>query len=226
MPKYLTEEEKMVKHDLIFNTAIVMFDESSYGEITMNNLAKRCGIAKGTIFKYYATKETLFTCILYKEYSDWVEEEIKELKKIVIFDCESYIKFIHTQTNNVLNKRNRFVRLTSIKRTILDKNIDVEFFSEKMGNLMDQIKEIARLTNCKMNYVSEDEIYDFYQARHIAIVGAYNLGVSEYNTKRLIEINKKSLVSFDIEESILKCIDYYIWGLFYKNKEENKNGKI
>jgi AcrR family transcriptional regulator len=192
----------------------------------MNNLAKRCGIAKGTIFKYYPTKETLFTCILYKEYSDWVDEEIKELKKIKNFDCESYIEFIHKQTKNVLNKRHRFVRLTSIKRTILDKNIDVEFFSEKMKNLINQIKEIARLTNCKLNYVSEEEIYDFYQARHIAIVGAYNLGISEYNTKKLIEIDKKFLTSFDIEESVLKCIDYYILGLFYKNKEENRNGKI
>lgn len=215
MPRYLTAEEKKERYDLIFNNAVEMFDASSYGEITMSNLAKKCNIAKGTIFKYFKTKETLFSLILYSEYDKWVQEETMELEKHREFSCESFIEFTTKRTETIFSKHLRLVRLTAIKRTILDKNIDINIYASEVEKFQKQMKNVAAIAAGKTNEISADDMFEFYQAWHISVSGSYNLGVSKLNTKRLGEINLSELAAFNIEAAVINCVRRYLRELFF-----------
>ncbi|NLY81837.1 MAG: TetR/AcrR family transcriptional regulator [Clostridiales bacterium] len=215
MSKQLTEAEKASKEKLILGTAREMFREMNFGDITMSKLAKRCDVAKGTVFRYFETKETLFSIILYDEYAKWIEDEAEELKKVKSFTKESYKEFILEQTEKVVNERDLLVRLISIKRTILDNNVNVNALVKGMDNLTKGIKMLSVETASRMDFLDVMDIFDFYEARHVFIVGSYNLATSINNRDRLKEINEQELIQIDFVRLVLKTTESQLKALLY-----------
>jgi AcrR family transcriptional regulator len=48
----------------ILQAAVEEFAEYGFGAAKIENIAKRCGVAKGTVYLYYATKEDLFEALV------------------------------------------------------------------------------------------------------------------------------------------------------------------
>lgn len=204
MTKIMSKEEKQKKEQTIINNAKEMFDESDFSAITMNALAKRCNMAKGTLFNYFPTKETLFAIILYKEYSEWRTHELEEIEKHDSFTKESYKEFILNQTKYILKYQKRLIRLTSMKRAIINKNIAPEILADEIDGLDKAIHQLSKLTEQKVDFLKEKEIYNLYVARHVIMTGVYNLATSPNNIQRLAEINKNNLAVIETDETILK----------------------
>lgn len=210
MPKIISEEEKKLREQFILERAIEMFETLNFSELTMNALAKKCKIAKGTLFLYFPTKETLFAKLLYKEYSQWGMHELEELKKQATFTKDSYKKFIIDQTKYLLKERMRMIRLVSMKQSIIDKNVAPEILAEEIEGLNKTVHVLSKMTQKKMNFLTEDKIYNLYMARHVIIIGAYELATSPYNIKKLAEINKTNLAVIETEEIVLKMTQEYL----------------
>lgn len=213
MPRYLTDEEKNRKRQLIFDNAISMFDHMLFREITISSLAKKCKIAKGTIFKYFDTKETLFSFILYGEYEKWAEEELKFLNSREKFTKDEFIKYAEMRTEYIFNNHIRLVRLTSIKRTILDKNIDSKIFAKQVEKFTGQIAEVAKVASEKTQEISYRDMFEFYQAWHMAVVGSYNLGMSRENIDKIKKegVSQKHII--DVKRTAVRSISNYLKGL-------------
>jgi len=215
MPKQLTEAEKAFKKNLILDEARKMFSEMNFADITMSRLAMRCGIAKGTVFKYFETKETLFSAILYEEYAKWIESEAEELKKIKSFTKESYRQFILENTKKVLDERQLLIRLISIKRTILDYNVNINELVKGMDEMTKGVKMLSVETSSRMDFLDVMDIFELYESRHVVIVGSYNLALSINNRDKLKEINEQRLIQIDFERLVLKTTDSQLKALLY-----------
>lgn len=210
MPKILSEEEKKKREQLILENAIKMFDSSSFSEITMNALARKCNIAKGTLFNYFPTKETLFARILYNEYTEWGAHELEAIKEHDTFTKESYKKFILEQTKYLLKYRMRMIRLVSMKRSIINKNIAPEILADEIEALDNTIHQLSLITERKIDFLTESKIYNLYMARHVIITGAFDLATSPHNIEKLMEINKTNLAVVEFESTVLKMTEEYL----------------
>lgn len=210
MPKILSEDEKLKKEQIILEYAKEMFDTSDFSAITMNALAKRCNMAKGTLFNYFPTKETLFAIILYKEYSEWGIRELEELEKFDSFTKESYKEFVLNQTKYLLEHQKRLIRLVSMKRAIINKNIAPEVLAEEIEGLDKTIRRLSLITEQKIDFLNEEEIYHLYMARHVIMTGAYNLATSPHNIQKLSEINKNNLAVIETDATVLKMTGEYL----------------
>lgn len=210
MPKILSEDEKNKREQLILENAMELYDSSSFSEITMNALARKCNIAKGTLFNHFPTKETLFARILYSEYSEWGAQELEAIKKHDTFTKESYKKFILDQTKYLLKYRMRMIRLVSMKRSIINKNVAPEILAEEIEVLDKTIHQLSLITEQKINFLTENKIYNLYMARHVIITGAYDLATSPHNIEKLMEIKKTNLAVVEFESTVLKMTDEYL----------------
>lgn len=219
MPRFLTAEEKQQKYNLIFGNAVDMFDHMLFREITMSKLAKKCNIAKGTIFKYFKTKENLFSFILYSEYDTWVEEETEALNSHDEFTAEEFIEFAKYRTKEIFKNHMRLVRLTSIKRTILDKNIEPKLYAELVTKFTLQMKGVAELAASKIKGITLNEMFLFYEAWHMAVVGSYNLGMSTENIKKIKDIGIDNIHTIDVADTAVNSVSYYLRGLIFKKGE-------
>lgn len=91
------EEVKAEKREYIINAALEVFTQYGYDKASTSDIAKRAGIAKGSVFNYFGDKETLYIYLY-----DYSEERVKSylLDKMNfshpdIFYCiESYIPLL------------------------------------------------------------------------------------------------------------------------------------
>lgn len=51
--------------------ALATFGETSYDAVTMTSVAERAGLAKGTLYLYFGTKEDLFLSVVEDRLGDW-----------------------------------------------------------------------------------------------------------------------------------------------------------
>lgn len=86
----------------IIQTAAKLFSNKSYHDVTMDQIAQEVGVAKGTIYLYFDSKEKLYLEILedtYEEIESILEKEIaksdpapQKLKKILGLIFQFYIQ--------------------------------------------------------------------------------------------------------------------------------------
>ncbi|CAB3390321.1 conserved protein of unknown function [Kyrpidia spormannii] len=50
--------------DLIYQGAVEVFSKRGFGDTTMDAIAEQCGVAKGTLYYNFKTKEELFTYVM------------------------------------------------------------------------------------------------------------------------------------------------------------------
>ncbi len=61
------------RRQAILTAAAGLFDRAGYGEVTMEAIARRCRLAKGTVFLYFPTKEAVFLDLLDGLLAEWMD---------------------------------------------------------------------------------------------------------------------------------------------------------
>ena len=86
---------------LILSRAKEILYNEGFKKFSMRNLSKKCGIALGTIYNYYSTKEELIIEMM----TDYWKENFYILEDIVNSDDTLYIKL-----NEIFNKLSIFIK--------------------------------------------------------------------------------------------------------------------
>lgn len=77
------DEDKLARRQLILGTALALWARQPYIEITMSGVAQAAGLAKGTLYLYFQTKEELFLAALEQLLWTWfggVEAQLAALE--------------------------------------------------------------------------------------------------------------------------------------------------
>ena len=69
-----TVEQKTAKADAIAAAALSLQREVRFEDWTVSQVARRAGVAKGTVFLYYETKEALGLAVVQQLLGDWLDE--------------------------------------------------------------------------------------------------------------------------------------------------------
>ena len=81
---------------LIFKSAIRIFSESGYRGATMDDIAANAGLAKGTLYYHFASKEEIFNFIV-EEGLKILQNQVIEVQSINITPIEKLIKICRIQ---------------------------------------------------------------------------------------------------------------------------------
>ncbi|WP_369810527.1 TetR/AcrR family transcriptional regulator [Guptibacillus hwajinpoensis] len=92
----LTDKQKR-----IVEAAIEMFSEKGFAASSTSEIAKRAGVAEGTIFRHYKTKKELLLAIVTPVMGNLVAPFIvKDLEKVLEKDYEFYEEFLEAMVRN------------------------------------------------------------------------------------------------------------------------------
>jgi AcrR family transcriptional regulator len=116
-----SEEQKHYRQQTIVQMAWQMFREMPYQTITMAEIAEKSGLAKGTVYLYFRTKEELFLHIQEEQLRDWFTEINSKLE-----NAAPDIKTVSKLISDSLERRPELVRLLAMLHNILEQNIDYE----------------------------------------------------------------------------------------------------
>ncbi|MGR5688232.1 HTH-type transcriptional repressor Bm3R1 [Thomasclavelia ramosa] len=139
----------MNKKDIILKNALIIFNENGYVGTSINDVAKKSGIAKSTIFHYFKNKEDLFNQVFLKskiafaktnthflfgtdrdeliEILEFQNKHIEELKFFNQFEYSKYIsedskriaQKIHEETINYIKNEQKNNRMVDLDPTFI-----------------------------------------------------------------------------------------------------------
>jgi AcrR family transcriptional regulator len=66
-------DQKEIRRKAILSGAAALFSSRPYGALRMADLARLLGLAKGTLYLYFPTKEALFLAVLQEEMGGWFQ---------------------------------------------------------------------------------------------------------------------------------------------------------
>ena len=73
MRKPMTPSMRLKKEQHMKDTLYKLLMKDHYENITMDQVGKACGVAKGTLFNYFPTKESLFLGLLDEKMDGWYQ---------------------------------------------------------------------------------------------------------------------------------------------------------
>ncbi len=85
-----TETDKSARREAILTVVTQSLENRSLNGVTMAEIAQRCGLAKGTLYLYYETKEELFLATLENELSAWYESITSDVRRKGVLDARSF----------------------------------------------------------------------------------------------------------------------------------------
>ena len=197
MAKILEKSNKQtVKQKKIIEVAITSFAEKGYSNTSTSEIAKQAGVAEGTIFKHYGTKENLLLSIMVPFLKDFFPAMVDELIGELMNDKYSFEEFLRALITN----RSAFL---SENREIFQVFIKEMFYKEELRNeLLPNVLEIGSNHLIKVIEVFKQrgEIKDISNEvilkMLITVIGG--MFISNF-----VLLNKHSISENEIEEVVL-----------------------
>ena len=197
MAKILKKTNKQtVKQKKILEVAIATFAEKGFSNTSTSEIAKKAGVAEGTIFKHYGTKENLLLSIMIPFLKGFFPTMANELMGELMKDQYSFEDFLRA----LLTNRRVFF---SENREIFQIFIKEMFYKEELRNeLLPHVFEIGSYHLMKVietfkqrGEIKEDIPNESVLKMLITVIG----GVFISN---FVLLNKHSISENEIEEAI------------------------
>src|SRR5512146_559065 len=136
----ISSEEKLERRQAILVAALELLAEADYQEINISSIARKAGIAKGTIFLYFRTKEELFLQLQIAEYKSWFNDINNRIHVLLQQEKKGSVdKFVQTVVASAVDHPT-LIRLTPILHVTLERNIDYKTALEFKRFLLNEIQ--------------------------------------------------------------------------------------
>lgn len=136
----MRDDQKLVRRQAILDTAWQLFLETSYPAITMADVAEQAGLAKGTLYLYFATKEELFLALLETHFTAW----FADLEgRLALIGAHGDAQQIGAAVAASLGARPGFSRLLALLHSVLEQNIAVEHVAAFKTMLLEGINRLG-----------------------------------------------------------------------------------
>jgi AcrR family transcriptional regulator len=133
------------RREALLRAAAARFDSADVGSIRMADVAVDAGVAKGTVFLHFSTKEALFLALCEQELFAWLDELDERLRAL----GPSTAATVAATLTATLLPRRRLCRLLSILAAVLERNVDLELivgWKQRLGARL--LVTGARLEGC------------------------------------------------------------------------------
>lgn len=191
-------DDKERKRDLLLEAAMELFDRATdMEEISMERIAARAGVAKGTLYLYFRTKEEIFLEIHRQDYAAWFEAFTAYLRESPAgLPPERLVDWVVAS----LRENERFMRIHALVAAALEKNVGFEsarrFKSTLRASVLAAAPELARVLELK----DEARVFALLTHFHALLIGLWNF--SHPN-----EVIREVLASD--EEFAILALDFY-----------------
>jgi len=214
MKRAMTESAKAEKARMILDIAREMYQHGKFEAIKMSDIAKAAKVSNGTLFYYYSTKEILFMEMLFLEYEERFRNFLNLLLPFETMSYEEFKAFFLGEMAGILEQDSVFIRLSAIKNTILEKNIDEETAVKASTALYASLEPIVELLTERVSFLNAEFFFNLLVAQNAIIVGYVNTAsMPEVMVKAIVDQKLKHF-KIDFKENALTAMEYFLDGLY------------
>jgi len=160
-------QDKLARREAILEVAARVLSRSQFARVTMAQIAEHCGLAKGTLYLYFATKEELFLATLEDELAAWFDELGRELLGRGSLTATEFADTVVTS----LGARERLADLLPLLHTVLEHNIAPEVALRFKRMLVGKLEAGGALAESVLVGLPRGRGIDLLLRTHALVVG-------------------------------------------------------
>jgi len=176
-------EAKERRREAILQASSRLLDEGGFDEVTMVRVARAAGIAKGTTYLYFRTKEELFLALLSVEYDRWFEVVRSALARTAHGSPPDEVAATLVEG---LRGRKRFLMLMEKLHVVFERDVAHEPALAFKAQLRDQILATAEVLAGAAN-ITPHEASRLLLRMHALVVGLRQMTRPSPAAMRVIE---------------------------------------
>lgn len=204
------EDQKIARRQAILNGARQLFMEADFFDVSMATIAKRSGLAKGTVYLYFKTKEEIFLNLSTEELESWLGAFEKRLEKQTQpLDNAEFLDLLRSDFAD----RKLMQRLVSLLHLVLEKNIPYEeAFAFKL-NLKVRMTKLSALVEQSLPYLEKGQGFALLSMLHCLVVGFGQMADPSPVLKEVLEHPEMAPFRVDLDKNIFETFSLILEGI-------------
>lgn len=142
-----SEEQRTTRRRAILGTAAGMLDEMSVAEVSLNELARRVGLAKSNVLRYFESREAVLLELLDDFLGSWLSELAKTLAAGIAAHAAQEVRAVQLATilSQSLADRPVLCGLFGAQAGVLERNVSVEVVKRHKRASIAKLAEMSEL---------------------------------------------------------------------------------
>ena len=215
--------QKEERRQAILDTARQLFQTTSYEAVTMSGVAEAAGLAKGTVFLYFKTKEALFLALLEQQLESWFAAVDAGL---LAMRDQSSIPQITALLCDQLESRPGLTRLLAILHTLLERNISVEEALHFKYMLKDHFERTGALLETCLPFLHPGEGAHVLLQCDAMVIGFWHLGDPAPVVQQVLQRPELLLFELRFGAELSTAMQALLYGLEKVAREREKENEI
>ncbi|GAB3915743.1 TetR family transcriptional regulator [Microlunatus endophyticus] len=160
------EQRSQRRTEILATAAAMLADTTRVGELSLNELARRVGLAKSNVLRYFETREAVLLALLEQQYDDWLDELAVALREDQQADP---IERVADAVARTATDRPVLCELIATSGTVLEHNVS--------GAVAATYKQTAYAQAIRLTDLVAAVVGELSTPDRLAIAGAVNLGL-------------------------------------------------
>jgi AcrR family transcriptional regulator len=221
MPTYrraINDEQRAERRQTLLDIAWALFKESDFDQINVLDITNQAGLAKGTFYLYFKSKEELYLAVTRKQFLIWIDHLQKELSAL-----ESPVEATRAAKMicQSLQEQPGLVRLLGILHVILERNLDAATAREFKYFLLEKIQSIGLQLEASLPVLYPGQGAQLAMSVYTIILGLEQMSNPTPIIKQIIA-DDPGLAPFNINFEAYCCemLQTYFQGITLRNVQE------
>jgi AcrR family transcriptional regulator len=193
----ITDEQKQARRQMLIDAAWELFQTQPYEEVSIAEVAEAAGLAKGTVYLYFQTKEELFLAIQEQQFETWFDALDARLRELAgCGDVEQVAGLVCRS----LAERPAMARLFAILHPILERNVGYQAALRLKQTLLEHLASTGALLEACLPSLAPGWGVQFGLWFYAFVLGLQQLANPAPVVREVIE-REPGMAAFDIDFS-------------------------
>ena len=217
----ITDTQKQTRRADILRVAEQCFPLSPYGAVSMAEIAAKAGVAKGTLYLYFRSKEELFLAIYEEQMDGWFDELDRELK---LGRSGASIAGFVQYLGESLGRRPQLLQLIAILHTVLEQNLDHATARRFKTWLKGRIETSGRLLEAYLPFLTAGKGSALLLKVDALVIGFQHLAEPSGVMREVLAEPDMELFRVELQKQLLDTVSTLLMGLAYEAKYKQGTG--
>ncbi len=210
------DSDKKLKYQHIINTAERLLSDADFHRITMASLAEQAGLAKGTLFIYFQSKEDVFLSLAEQKIIQWSHIFSKNLKAVAEKKGQIQInELIDILLDSIKDKV--FIKLFTLLDDTLERNIDYKRAFRFKSFIKGKMTEAGNMIEAVLPIIHKGDGIKLLNHFFICLIGAYKTSDISPIVKQVAQQPGFEMFDRDFIKTLRDMLTYHMIGFLTIN---------
>lgn len=210
----MDDSEKSERKQQILKAAVSLLKTATFEQISMAEVARISGIAKGTVYLYFKTKEELFLALLNNAFAEWFADLQQRLLTLKETDNTARIRAFASILTDSLQEHTLLLGLLPILHPILEHNVPyaavLDFKQGLRTNLLSTGQQIENI----FAFLNPGQGAELLLSAYSALIGLLSMTQPSEIARQVLKEPEMSLFVIDRTAALRQLVSHLLMGMY------------